>query len=758
MRELADLLNTYAYAYYTKDDPLVSDSEYDRLFQRLVDLERETGEALPQSPTQRVGDKILPGFRKHRHLAPLWSLEKVKSWEELSDWEIRNRKLLADAGYGDEGIAYVVTMKFDGMTVNLTYEDGALVNAATRGTGEVGEEILPQLMTIRDIPPAIKDAALTEIRGEAIMTKEAFEAYNATALTPLKNLRNGAAGALRNLDINEARKRGLTVYFYDIGYWQGTPFASYGDELGWLESRGFNVHPLYGRARDLAGAMEIVREINEQREKLNFDIDGAVIAVDDLARREALGFTARFPRWAVAYKFESLEESTTLLSVEWNVGRTGKVTPTAILEPVELGGVTVSRATLNNIDDIRRKGVYIGATVFIRRSNDVIPEILGVADAYANTGIDANANIDAGAGSGENVGFGAGGYDNVGADTGAGADANATAGANADTGASTDANATVGADPSVIAEPEICPVCGGKLVREGVHIFCKNTIGCKPQMVKALAHFAGREAMNIEGFSEKTAGQLFEELNLRSIDQLYSLTKEQLLALDKFKDKKADNLLAAIERSKTCALDAFIYSLGIANVGRKTARDLAAAFGDLDALMAADKESLLGIPEIGGIIADSLYNFFREEKAIEVIQGLLRAGVNPAKARPAVSDGVGAGARAGVGADNVSGGGSGDGAVDGAGDGSRTAQSGQARGAFYGKNVVATGTLQGFSRRQIEDTLRGLGAIAQDNVSKTTDYVIVGEKAGSKLAKALKLNEETGKPEILTEDDFISLL
>jgi DNA ligase (NAD+) len=357
---------------------LISDSEYDRLYQQLEELEKETGLALPQSPTQRVGDAVLPGFKKHSHLGPLWSLDKVRNWAELLEWEDRNVKLLAERGAEREDVAYVVTMKFDGLTANLTYEGGSLVHGATRGTGSVGEEILPQLMTINGIPPTIAEAATAEIRGEVFMTREAFDAYNAEAEAPLKNLRNGAAGALRNLDIGETRRRRLSVFFYDIGYWRGEPFRTYGDELAWLESQGFPVHPFHRRCATLADAMEAVEEIIGARDGLGFYIDGAVVAIDDLSQREALGFTSKFPRWAAAYKFEALEETTQLLAVEWNVGRTGKVTPTAILAPVELAGVTVSRATLNNIDDIRRKGVGIGSTVLVRRSNDVIPEILGV--------------------------------------------------------------------------------------------------------------------------------------------------------------------------------------------------------------------------------------------------------------------------------------------------------------------------------------------------------------------------------------------
>lgn len=699
MEELAGRLNACAYAYYTKDDPLISDKEYDALYQRLLELEAETGTVLPQSPTQRVGDRLLPGFPKHTHLGPLWSLDKSKTREELEDWQRRNQKLLADAGL-DTALEYVVTMKFDGLTVNLTYDQGRLIHAATRGTGAVGEEVLPQIMTIRDLPPTIDSPALAEVRGEVIMTREAFEEYNKNAKTPLKNLRNGAAGALRNLDLAETKRRHLSAWFYDIGYWKGEPFPTYWSELEYLAGMGFTVHPFRRLCGDLDQVMEAVNEIESLRDGLNFDIDGAVVAVNDLSLRETLGVTAKAPRWSIAYKFEALEETTTLLAVEWNVGRTGKVTPTAILEPIELGGVTVSRATLNNMDDIRRKGVYIGARVFVRRSNDVIPEILGVAGEGEPAGL-------------EEARRGAPG------DTADGLARDTADGLAGDTAAAAE-RVPEGRE---IRLPRTCPVCGSELEQDGVHTFCPNAIGCKPQMVKAMAHFASREAMNIEGFSEKTAQQLFDALNLYRVNQLYTLKKEDLLGLEKFKDKKADNLLAAIEKSKDCKLESFLFGLGIPGVGKKTAEDLAEAFGSLEAVMAAEQEALLEVPEIGGIIAAGVYHFFRDPKIKEEIASLLELGV-----RPKAPDATLALAKE------------------------------EGANPFAGKKVVVTGTLEHFGRREIQEKLRELGASAQDSVSKATDFLIYGEKAGSKLDKARKLNEAGEGPRILTEAEFLTML
>ena len=690
LAELTAKLNEYAYAYYTKDNPLVSDKEYDALYQELQELEAATGIILPQSPTQRVGDRLLPGFPKHAHLAPLWSLDKARTKEELEDWQRRNEKILADAGLEREP-EYVVTMKFDGLTINLTYENTHLIHGATRGPGLVGEEILPQLMTIQDLPPAIDDPALCEVRGEAIMTREAFEAYNKEAKIPLKNLRNGAAGALRNLDLAETRRRHLSAWFYDIGYWGGKPFPTYWAELDYLEKMGFSVHPFRRLCKSVDQVMAAVAEIEAQRDSLNFDIDGAVIAVNDLALREALGVTAKAPRWSVAYKFEALEETTILLDVEWNVGRTGKVTPTAILEPIQLGGVTVSRATLNNIDDIRRKGVYLGARVFVRRSNDVIPEILGVC------GEEGEAAEKAGEAP--------------------------KAGESPFAPAEEPRSLFAPTPEQEIRLPVTCPVCGSELEQDGVHTFCPNAIGCKPQIVKALAHFASREAMNIEGFSEKTARQLFDELDLSRVNELYTLTREDLLKLDKFKDKKADNLLAAIEKSKVCKLEAFLFGLGIPGIGKKTAADLAEVFGSLKALMEAEEEALTEVPEIGAILASNIYHYFRDPKIKEEIAALLAAGVKPLSQEPT----------------------------------ERKARSDQEN-PFAGKKVVVTGTLVHFSRREIQEKLRQLGASPQESVSGATDYLIYGEKAGSKLEKAKRLKEKGEGPQLLTEEEFFALM
>ena len=656
IEELVEELNKYAYEYYVLGNSSVTDKDYDKKYYELVDLEKETGYKLPYSPTQRVGDVILPEFKKYTHKARLWSLDKAQTLEEIREWHNRNVKFLEEYNRtSDEELPplkYILTKKFDGLTINLSYdENGVLVTGATRGTGAIGEDVTAQVKTIKPIPLKIDCHDFLEIHGEAIMTTEAFEKYNSEAETPLKNLRNGAAGALRNLNVAETAKRNLSAFFYDVGYKEGAPFKTYMEMLNFIKTKGF---PMDDYIRECTTLDEIQKEIDYIRDirfDLNYDIDGLVIAIDDIRTRDLLGYTVKFPKWAIAYKFEAQEATTKLLDVEWNVGRSGRVSPTAILEPVELAGVTVKRATLNNMDDIARKGVRLGAEVFVRRSNDVIPEIMGVVpESLEGT--------------------------------------------------------------KEIEEPKVCPACGAHLVHEGVHIYCENTLGCKPQMVKTIVHFAGREAMNIAGFSEKTAEQLFEKLDIRDISDLYKLEYEKLLDLDKFGPKKAQNLLDAIEKSKDCTLEAFLYSLGIPNVGVKTAKDLVKRFESLENLEKATFEELVSVQDVGDIVARSIIEFFKEERTLKVINELLSLGVNPHYEKKEVLESP-----------------------------------------FMGKTVVVTGTLENYSRTSIKEKLESLGAKVSGSVSKKTDFVIAGEAAGSKYDKAKSLGVT-----ILSEEEFENMI
>ncbi|ACA45128.1 NAD-dependent DNA ligase LigA [Clostridium botulinum] len=652
MKELVEELNQYAYEYYVLDNPSISDKEYDLKYDELVILEKKTEVTLPYSPTQRVGDKILGEFSKYTHKGRLWSLDKAQNMEQLIEWHNRNLKVIEQYNSMSEDklpeLRYIVTKKFDGLTVNCTYdENGILIKSATRGTGIIGEDITAQIKTIKTVPLKIKNSHVIEVHGEAIMTKTAFEEYNKAAQVPLKNLRNGAAGALRNLDIKETARRNLSAFFYDVGYNEGPEFKSYREMMNFIKNMGLPQDKYIKECTNMEEVEKEIEYIESIRGELDYDIDGAVIVVDDIKTREILGYTIKFPKWAIAYKFEAKEITTKLLDVEWNVGRSGRVTPTALLEPVELGGVTVKRATLNNMDDIKRKNVKLGAKVLVRRSNDVIPEIMGVVEESLE-------------------------------------------------------------ESEEIQAPDRCPYCNSHLVQNGVHYYCENTLSCKPQMVKSIVHFASREAMNIAGFSEKTAEQLFEKLDIKSIADLYKIKKEELLTLEKFKDKKSQNLIDAIQNSKNCDLASFIYALGIPNVGKKTANDLVMKFKTLESIKNTTIEQLVEVPDVGEIVAKSIYDFFEDEKIISNIEELLNLGVKPYYEEERIDENP-----------------------------------------FMDKTIVVTGSLNNYSRGEIKDKLQSLGAKVSSSVSKNTDYVLVGEKPGSKYEKAIELGVK-----VINEEEF----
>lgn len=646
MQELVDRLKAYAAAYYEQDAPLVSDADYDKLEAELLLLEQETGVILPDSPTHRVGGAPLDKFEKHTHLGRLWSLDKVRSTEAIRDWMRRVQQLAGGTGNAEYALEY----KFDGLTINLTYEDGRLVGGATRGNGIMGEEILPQILTIRTLPRTIPFTGRMEVQGECIMRLSVLEAYNKTAKEPLKNARNAAAGALRNLDPAVTAQRKLDCFCYNIGFIEGKTLENQHQMLDFLRENGFPVSPYIHFGRQMEDFLAAIEYTAEHRSELDFDIDGMVIKATDFVLREKMGFTDKFPRWAMAYKFAAEEATSTVESVTWEVGRTGKLTPVAHLTPVELAGATVSNATLNNWDDIQRKQVGVGSTVFIRRSNDVIPEILG---------------------------------------------------------------AVPGDTPrEPVQKPTVCPSCGAHVEQRGAHIFCTNPLSCKPQIVSRLAHFASRNAMDIESFADKTAGVLWEELNISTIPELYTLRRDRLLGLEGFGEKKATNLLTAIENSKTRPLSAFLFALGIPNVGVRTARDLSRAFGTLDRVRSATREELLAIDDIGEIVADSILSFFHDPRIAGQVDDLVAYGVSPTP-------------------DAFS---------------TQTTP-------IQGKTIVLTGTLPTLTRQQAEELIVSHGGKASGSVSKKTDYVLAGEAAGSKLTKAQTL----GIP-IIDEATFLSWL
>lgn len=653
MRALVDRLNETARAYYVEDEPILSDKEWDALYDELVALEKEAGERMPDSPTRRVGGAPSPAFVSYRHEAPLWSMDKAKTEAGLREWAARAQRLwqaAVDRGEALPPIAYEIEYKFDGLTISLTYDGGQLVQAATRGNGEVGEAILDQVRTIRTVPLSIPFPGRLVVQGEGIMKLSTLAAYNRTAEEPLKNARNGAAGALRNLDPQVTARRRLDAFVYSVSLIEGRTLATQQETLAFLAEMGFPVSPFHASAATIDEAMDVLRQVEAARETLDFLIDGAVIKINDLKTHEALGYTDKFPRWAVAYKFEAEETTTLLEDVTWELGRTGKLTPLAHLSPVELAGVTVKRATLNNWGDIQKKRVRIGARVWVRRSGDVIPEILGRVDEEEHGERD-------------------------------------------------------------IVPPAVCPFCGTPVVERGANLFCDNPV-CRPRVVAALAHYASRNAMDIETFSEKTAGLLYDSIGLRDASGLYALTAEQLVGLPGMGERKADNLLRAIEGSKARPLDAFLYALGIPGVGRKTARDLAARFGTLEAFREAPLEALVEIPEVGEIIAQNIVAFFGDPAQAQAVDRLLAHGVAPAPV-------------------------------------ARTGQDG----ALSGKTVVVTGTLSRLSRKEAEALIEEAGGKAAGSVSGRTSLVVAGEAAGSKRAKA----EALGIP-VIDEEAFLAML
>ena len=643
IQTIIEQLNNYSYNYYVLDTPTISDKEYDRLYDILVAMEKESGEVLANSPTRRVGGDVLTGYTKYDHKLKLYSLDKAQSFEEVSSWI---EKVEKSAGI----VKYSCEYKFDGITMNLTYNNGEFVRATTRGDGTTGEDVTQQVMTVKTFPLTIDYKGELEVVGEAIMYLSDLEKYNETALVPLKNARNAVAGAIRNLDTKETAKRKPHIVFYSINYIEDENLIqSQEDVIEFLKNNKFKVSPFFGVVSSFSETKKLLETINDKRSDLNFLIDGAVLKVNSFKVRNELGFTEKFPKWAVAYKFEAEETTTVLQDVIWQVGRTGKLTPLAILEPQDLCGVTVSRATLNNYGDIQRKDVKINDRVFIRRSNDVIPEVLGLAERFENA-------ID-------------------------------------------------------VIKITHCPDCGSEVYEKGANIFCSNEVNCPTQIIARLTHFASKNAMDIGGFSEKTARTFHEKLDVKNTSDLYTIVKEDVLGLDGFKDKKIDNFIKAIEKSKNVAFDRFIYALGILNVGTKTAKDLAKTFQDIEKLKSATLEKLLEVDEVGEIVANSILDFFSDEVLQDNLNKLLEY-INIDYGVKQVVDGV-----------------------------------------LSGEMVVLTGVLQNYKRGDATKLLEGLGAVVVSSVTKKTTLVVYGDDAGSKLAKAEKLGIK-----LMTESEFITLL
>jgi DNA ligase (NAD+) len=627
-RELTDILNKWAYEYYVLDNPTVSDKEYDALYDELRLLEQESGVVFADSPTRRVGGEPIKGFQKHEHIARLFSLDKAVTEEELTAFTTRVKKV-------DGNAKCTVEYKFDGLTVCLTYKNGEFVRATTRGNGVVGEDVTAQVLTIKSFPLKIAYQGTLEVRGEAVIRLSVLEKYNQTAIEPLKNARNAVAGAIRNLDPKVTAERKPDIYFYDVNYTDGGENFSQVQAHEFLIKQGFKVFPYFKVCQTVEEVLEAVAEIERERKNLDVLTDGAVIKTDSDSVRDLMGFTDKFPRWAIAYKFEAEEVTTILKEVVWQVGRTGKLTPLALLEPVELAGATVSRATLNNYGDILRKDVKIGSRVLVRRSNEVIPEILGATEHYENS--------------------------------------------------------------VEVVKPHTCPACSSVLQEVGAHLFCPNKL-CKPRISAKLDHFASKNAMDIDGFSESTAELLLEKGKVVNFSDLYRLKREDLEGLDGFKDKKIDNLLTAIEKSKTRALDAFLYAIGVGGVGRVAAKDLAKTFKSVENLKNASVEELVGMENIGEITATGIKEYFSDQDNLKELEDLALLGVAPV-----------------------------------------WEEKGDLNGVFKGESVVLTGTLSKYKRSEAQKLIEAQGGVCQSSVTAKTTLVLAGEEAGSKLEKAKKL-------------------
>lgn len=642
MQELVQKLNEYAYRYYVLDDPVISDGEYDKLYDELVALEKQTGVVLPDSPTIRVGDKPLSKFNQVVHRGKLFSLDKCQSKEEMRAWldklSVNGKMPLCSVEY-----------KFDGLTINLTYENGVLTRAATRGNGEIGEEVTMQVRTIKSVPLSIPYKGVIEVQGEGIMTLSALAAYNARPdVVPLKNARNGVAGAIRNLDPKVTADRKLDMICYNVNYMDDGNFPDGKAMLAFLRENNFKLSDYCRYCSTPDEVMSALDEIESRRDSLDFLIDGAVVKVDNTAMREELGYTQKFPRWAMAFKFAPEEATTTVRDVIWQVSRTGKLNPLAVLDPVDLAGVTVSRATLSNISEIRRKDIRIGSRVFIRRSNDVIPEITGVAEHTENS--------------------------------------------------------------REIVPPAVCPACGAPVVQDGIFVKCSNTRACANTIISALSHFCERDAMDIEGLSDKTLELLYGLNKVKAFHDIYALKQEDFDEVEGFRDKRTGNLLAAIEKSKTTTLARFLYAIGIPNIGKKSAGQLEEEFRTLDAVMNASKEDFAALDDFGDIMAEGVKAYFDDEHNRREIELLLKAGVTFIQKQ--VADGV-----------------------------------------FSGKKVVLTGALVSMKRGKAKEEIEKRGGSVAESVSKAVNLVIVGEDAGSKLAKAEKLGIPT-----ISEGEFLKML
>jgi DNA ligase (NAD+) len=654
--ELRELLEKYNYEYHVLDKPSVPDAEYDQLMKELIELENNHPELHDEhSPTSRVGGAVLDFFEKVEHTVPMLSLGNAFNDQDLRDFDRRVRE-----GVGDN-VTYVAELKIDGLAVSLLYEDGRFVRGATRGDGTIGEDITNNLKTIRSIPFKLKDPVMLEVRGEAFMPKKSFQKLNAhreeEGQELFANPRNAAAGSLRQLDPKIAASRNLDIFLYGVGKLEGYSVDSHDESLTYLSHLGFKTNPEWKKCENIDEVIEFVNGWQEKRPDLPYEIDGIVIKVNSLYQQEELGFTAKNPRWAIAYKFPAEEVVTKLEGIELNVGRTGVVTPTALLQPVLVAGTTVKRASLHNEDLIREKDIKIGDYVVVKKAGDIIPEVVNVI-TERRTGDEIDFHM-----------------------------------------------------------PTECPECDSELERlDGeVALRCLNP-QCPAQIREGFIHFVSRNAMNIDGLGEKVVAQLFKEKLIDNVADLYKLERDKLLELERMGEKSADNLLAAIEKSKENSLERLLFGLGIRHVGAKAAKTIAQRFETMETLMNASKEQLLEVEEIGEKMADSIQLYFSKPEVKELIEELQSLGVNMTYKGPKL-----------VKVEDLD-------------------------TPFAGKTVVLTGKLSILTRNEAKEKLERLGAKVTGSVSKNTDMLIAGEDAGSKLDKAKKFGIDIWNEQQLVEE------
>ncbi len=656
IEELRKQTEYYAGKYYDEDKPEISDFEYDMLMVELRNLEKEYPEFKSKdSLTQKVGGHVKEGFTKVTHEVPLQSLQDVFSLEEVEEFDERMQKQAKENNI--ENIKYVVETKIDGLSAALEYKNGEFVRGATRGNGLVGEDVTENLKTVKTIPMQIPDKIDITVRGEVFISKKDFEEMNQERQENeeelFANARNAAAGSLRQLDSTITQKRPLDIYIFNVQKIEGKNFNSHFEELEYLEKQGFNVNPVRIPCNNIEEVKEAIKKIGEMRESLTYGIDGAVVKIDNLKFREILGSTVKVPRWAVAYKYPPEKKETTVENIICQVGRTGVITPMAILKPVSVAGSTISKTTLHNEDFIKEKDIKIGDTVVIQKAGDVIPEIVEVVKAK-RTGKEKEFTM-----------------------------------------------------------PKVCPVCGAEAVREEGESAVRCTgVECPAKLFRNLVHFVSREAMNIDGLGENIINQLLEKKLIQNIADIYTLKFEDIASLKKNGKKFAQNLIEAIEKSKSNDLYRLITALGIRHVGGKASKILAKKYKSLDNLQKAEQSELQEINDIGEIMANSIVEFFSQEQTKDLIERLKIAGVNTKEAEEEILDNR-----------------------------------------FEGKTFVLTGTLTDFTRKEAEDLIEKHGGKISGSVSKKTDYVLAGEEAGSKLTKARDLGIN-----IISEEEFKNLI